>query len=31
VSTYEYIWIKDIVQQAYQTVEEVVAAEPLQT
>jgi UDP-galactopyranose mutase len=31
VSTYEYIWIKDIVQQAYETVEEVVAAEPIQT
>lgn len=26
VSTYEYIWIKDIVQQAYETVEEITAA-----
>ena len=29
VSTYEYIWIKDIVQQADQTVEEILAAESL--
>jgi UDP-galactopyranose mutase len=27
VSTYEYIWIKDIVQQAYQTVDEIAAME----
>jgi UDP-galactopyranose mutase len=26
VSTYEYIWIKDIVQQAYETVDEITAA-----
>jgi len=31
VSTYEYIWIKDIVQQAHDTVDELTAATPLQS
>jgi UDP-galactopyranose mutase len=31
VSTYEYIWIKDIVQQAYETADEIAAAEPVET
>jgi UDP-galactopyranose mutase len=31
VSTYEYIWIKDIVQQAHETVDELAAAEAIET